>query len=73
MVKTIRNLLWNQTADDLESWYAASGTRVLPIFSYDDPGLTLTTFMTGSNLFPNASPWVKAYTAFSANVFPSLF
>ena len=24
------NLLWNQKADDLESWYAALGTRVLP-------------------------------------------
>ena len=23
-------LLWNQKADDLESWYAASGTWVLP-------------------------------------------
>ena len=46
---------------------------VLPMFSYDDPGLTLTIFMTGSNLFPNASAWVKAYTALSANVFPSLF
>ena len=22
-------LLWNQTADDLESWYQASGTQVL--------------------------------------------
>ena len=30
-VKTLKNLfLWNQTADDLESWYAASGTQVLP-------------------------------------------
>ena len=30
MVKTVKNLLlWNQTADDLESWYAASGTQVL--------------------------------------------
>ena len=29
--KTLKNLLlWNQTADDLESWYAASDTRVLP-------------------------------------------
>ena len=27
MVKTFRNLLpWNQKANDLESWYAASGT-----------------------------------------------
>ena len=46
---------------------------VLPMFSYDDPALTLTIFMTGSDLFPNASAWVKAYTALSVNVFPSLF
>ena len=45
----------------------------LPMFSYDEAGLTLTIFMTGWNLFPNASIWVKAYTALSANVFPSLF
>ena len=48
-------LLRNQEADDLETWYAALGTRVLPMFSYDDTGLTLTIFMTGSNLFPNVS------------------
>ena len=41
--------------------------------SYDDLVLTATIFMTGSNLFQNASAWVKAYTALSANVFPSLF
>ena len=28
-------LLWNQGADDLETWYTASG-GVLPIISYDD-------------------------------------
>ena len=66
-------LLWNQEADDLEAWYTASGTRVLPMFLYGDPGLTLTIFMTGSNLFLNASAWVKTYTALNANVFPSLF
>ena len=56
MVKNFKNLLLrNQEADDLETWYTASGTRVLPMFSDDDPGLTLTIFMTGSNLFPNAS------------------
>ena len=74
MVKNFKNLLLrNQEADDLETWYTASGTRVLPMFSYDDTGLTLTIFMTGSNLSPNASACVKAYTAVSANVFPSLF
>ena len=41
------------------------------MFSYDVPELTTTIFMTGSNLFPNASVWVKAYTTLSANVFPS--
>ena len=31
MVKTLKSrLLQNQKADDLESWYAASGARVLP-------------------------------------------
>ena len=74
MVKTLKNLLLrNQEADDLESGYTASDTGVLPMFSYDDPGLTLTIFMTGSDLFLNASAFVKAYTALSANVFPSLF
>ena len=74
MVKNFKNLLLrNQEADDLETLYTASGTHVLPMFSYDNPGFTLTIFMTGSNLFPNASAWVKAYTALSANVFPSLF
>ena len=61
MVKNL--LLLNQEADDLETWYTASGTLVLPMFSYDDPGLTLTIFMTCSNLFPNASAWMKAYKA----------
>ena len=37
MVKTFKNLLWNQKADDLESWYSAWGTRVLPS-SNDDVG-----------------------------------
>ena len=55
MVKNFKNLLRNQEANDLETWYTASGTRVLPLFLYDDPGLTLTIFMTGSDLFPNAS------------------
>ena len=73
MVKNFKNLLWNQEADDIETWYTASGTRAPPMFSYDDPGLTVTIFMTESNLFPNAFAWVKAYTALSVYVFPSLF
>ena len=58
MPKCGKNLLQNQEADDLKTWYTASGTRVIPMFSYDDPGLTLIIFITGSNLFPNASAWV---------------
>ena len=74
MVENFKNLLlWNPEANDLETWYIALVTRVLPMFSYHDPGLTLTIFMAGSNWFQNASAWVKAYTALSANVFPSLF
>ena len=73
MVKNFKNLLWNQEADDLETWYTASGTRVLPMFLYDDPELTSTILMTGSDLFLNSSAWVKAYMALRANVFPSLF
>ena len=31
MVKTLKNLLlWNQKANDLETWYATLGARVLP-------------------------------------------
>ena len=70
----LKNLLLRiQKADNLETWYTTSGTWVLPMCSYDHPGMTLTIFMTGSNLFLNASAWMKAYTALSANVFPSLF
>ena len=46
--------------------------RYYQVCSYDDTGWILTIFMTWSNLFPNASTWVKAYTAYS-HVFPSLF
>ena len=64
MVKNFKNfVLWNQEADDLETWYTASGTRVLQMFSYGDTGFTLTIFMRGSNLLLNASAWVKTYTA----------
>ena len=60
MVKTLKNLLLrNQKADDLETWYAASGARVLPNY---DPGLTLTYFTARSNLVPYASVWEKGKT-----------
>ena len=28
--KQLKNLLRNQNVDDLETWYAASGARILP-------------------------------------------
>ena len=41
-------------ADDLETWYAASGARVLQGCSNDDTGLTLTYLMSRSYLVPYA-------------------
>ena len=54
MIKTFKNLLWNQKADDLESWYAdvALVTQVLQICSNGDPGLTLTYVTARSNFVP---------------------
>ena len=51
-------------------WLYAHALRLI---SNDDPGLTLTIFMTGSNVFPDASVWVTAYRALSAHECPSLF
>ena len=63
MVKALKNLLlWNQKANDLETWYAASGAGVLPSCSNDDPGLTLTYFTARSNLVPYAFIWEKGKT-----------
>ena len=60
MVKTLKNLLlWNQNANDLESWYAASGTEYFQVCSDDDPELTLNYFTARSNLIPNAFVWEK--------------
>ena len=60
MVKTLKNLLlWTQKADYLESWYVASGSRVLPSLLNDDPGLTMTYFTAMSSLAPDA--FVKSY------------
>ena len=60
MVKTLNNLLlWNQKADDLESWYATSGAQVS---SNNDPEWSLTYFTTRSNLVPYAFVWKKGKT-----------
>ena len=63
MVKTLKNLLlWNQKANDLETWYATLGARVLPSLLKDDPELTLTYFTARSNLVPYAFVWEKGKT-----------
>ena len=60
MVKTLKNLLHNQKADNLEScmqhWVLE---YVLPSCSYDDPGLTLSYFTARSNLVPYTFVWGK--------------
>ena len=68
MVKTLKTLiLWNQKADDLETWYASSGTtKFAPT---DDPGLTLTYFTARSKLIPSAFVWENGKTMdFSENI-----
>ena len=56
-------LLQNPKVDDLETWYAALGARVLSQdCSNDDPGLTLTYFTAMSNLVPYAFVWEKCKT-----------
>ena len=63
MAKNLKILfLWNQKADDLETWYVASGAGVLPTLFNDGPGLTLTYFMARSNLVPYAFVWEKDKT-----------
>ena len=63
MVKTLKNLfLQNRKADDLETWYAASGAEYYQACSNDDPGLTLTYFTARSNLVPYNLVWEKGKT-----------
>ena len=62
MVKTLKNLLRNQKADNFDTWYAASGARVLPSLFQWYPMLTLTYFTARSNLVPYAFVWEKGKT-----------
>ena len=61
----INLLLLNPKAHGLETWYAASGTQVLPN-STDDHELTLSYFTAWSNLVPFAFVWGK-FDDFSRN------
>ena len=54
--------LQNQKADYLETWYAASGIRVLPSLFKLRQWLTLTYFTLRSNLVPHAFVWGKGKT-----------
>ena len=63
MVKTLKKfLLRNQNIYYLETWYVASGTKVLPSCSNDDPGLKLNYFTPRLNLVPYALVWEKGET-----------
>ena len=68
MLKTLKNLLLrNRKADDHESWYAASGTLVLPSLFKWWPKLTLTYFTARPNLVPYAFVWEKVNNGFFRN------
>ena len=54
-----QSFLRNQKADDLESWYAASGARVLPILSKWWLWVDLDLFYARSNLVLYAFVWEK--------------
>ena len=62
MVKTLKNLLWNQKADDLEIGMQHRVLKYYQIPSNDDPGLTLTYFTAKSNLVSYAFIWEKGKT-----------
>ena len=63
MVKTLKNrLLRNQKADDLESWYASSGARVLPNLLKWWPWIDLDLFYGKIKFGPYAFIWEKGKT-----------
>ena len=57
--KNLKNLLWSQKANDLESWYVNRVLEYYQVCSNDDPGLTLTYFTAWSNLDPYALVWER--------------
>ena len=60
MVKNFKKfLLWNQKADDLESWYAASGTQVLPSLFKERPWVDFDLFYGHVILVHYAFVWKK--------------
>ena len=59
--KPFKNLLQNQNAVDLGTWYVALGMLGLLFCSNNDPRLTLTYLMSVSNLLPNAFKWERIW------------
>ena len=62
MVKTLKNVLRNQKADDLESWYAALGAQVLPSLFKWWPWVDLDLFYDKVKFGPSAFVWEKGKT-----------
>ena len=63
MLKTSKILLfWNQKADDLETWYASLGARVLPSLLKWWPWVDLDLFYSKVILVPYAFVWEKDKT-----------
>ena len=60
--KNLKNLLRNQKAHDLESWYASLGARVLPSLLNWWHWVDLIYFTARSNLVPYALVWEKGKT-----------
>ena len=55
--KPFKNLLENQKAHYLGTWYVAWGCGAYLVCSKYDPRLTLTYYMSRSNWLPNAFKW----------------
>ena len=63
MAKTLKKLLlWNQKADDLETWYAALGARVLQSLFEWGPLIDIDLFYGKANLVPYAFVLEKGKT-----------
>ena len=70
MVKSLKKSSPELKADDLETWYAASGVLdYYQDYSNDDPGLTLIYFMARSNLVPYAFVCDKGETMDFSEIF----
>ena len=84
MAKMPSRLVYGKNLEKTKSFFGTKKPMILKlgiqlrvlkyyqISSNEDTGLTLPIFMTWSNLFRDASAWLKAYTAYS-HIFRRLF